>query len=354
MRGSGHKERLACLVVAHNLGDAVIQSGFLRQLAGRGYADAYLVWTRPQVAFLFAEIPGCEVVCSQFPVGTAKQMGGAAVFTFLKAAWQVRRRRPSVSIDLIGDLRDRMFARLAGTPRHLHIGWAEGHPFNRLIRNPLGVGRPFVTVPTGLRNIYAAYEFMLHRLAPPYEGGRPPVAPSAAGLVRAARALRVGLHPFASQACKLWPAANWQRLTRDLLAGGAEVFAFGAPSEARALQALLGQFGERVRLVTGSIVDFASETAGLDVLVGLDSFSVHMAQRQGVRTVVINAGNPADLWAPPLGAVMASSGGCARYPCYNVPLCEGTADEFACVKSVEEGRVLRAVSLTAGTAETRT
>jgi heptosyltransferase III len=255
----------------------------------------------------------------------------------------VRRRRPSVSMDLIGDLRDRLFARLAGTPRHLHIGWAEGHPFNRLIRNPLGVGQPFVTVPNELRNVYAAYEFMLHKLAP--TRGTPP----AAGVVRAASALRVGLHPFASQACKLWPAANWQQLTRDLLDGGAKVSAFGSPSEEPALQALLGEFGERVRLVTGSIVNFASETSDLDVLVGLDSFSVHMAQRQGARTVVINAGNPGDLWAPPLGAVLASSGGCARYPCYNVPSCEGTVGEFACVKSVDAGHVLRAVTRTAGT-----
>src|SRR3569833_422985 len=62
-------EPLACLICARNLGDAAIQSGFLRQLAARGYAQRYLVWTRPQIAFLFEQIPACEVVGSQFPVG---------------------------------------------------------------------------------------------------------------------------------------------------------------------------------------------------------------------------------------------------------------------------------------------
>jgi len=339
------RERLACLVVAHNLGDAVIQSGFMRELVASGYADKYLVWTRPQVAFLFKELADCELVCSQFPVGTSKQMGGSAVFTFLKAAWQVRQRRPSVTIDLIGDLRDRLFAHLAGTPRHLHIGWAEGHPFGRLIRNPFGPGAPFVIVPRDLRNVYAAHELMLARLVP---GREPPPLhlPVTAGgnpVTRAGHALHVGLHPFASQACKLWPMENWRQLARDLLARGARLSAFGAPSERAALGALFAEFGDKVRLVSGSMQGFADEAAALDVMVGLDSFSVHMAQRQGTRSVMINAGNPPDLWAPPDGLVLAHSAGCAHYPCSNVPRCEGTAGEYACVKAVEPGEALAAI-----------
>src|SRR5882724_9847215 len=107
MEPQRQQERLACLIVAHNLGDAVIQSMFLEQLVARGYASGYLVWTRPQVAFLFEKIPQCEVICSQFPVGTAKLIAGFAIFAFLNAALRVRSRRPSVTIDLIGDLRDR-------------------------------------------------------------------------------------------------------------------------------------------------------------------------------------------------------------------------------------------------------
>lgn len=346
MDSCGQRERLACLVVAHNLGDAVIQSGLMRDLVASGYADSYLVWTRPQVAFLFENLPGCEVICSQFPVGTSKQMGGTAIFTFLKAAWQLRRRRPSVTIDLIGDLRDRLFARLVGTPRHLHIGWAEGHPFGRLIRNPFGNGAPFVTVPSDVRNVYAAHGLMLARLAQGHElqfEYPPPVTEGGDPANRTVHALRVGLHPFASQACKLWPMENWRQLTGDLLARGAEISAFGAPSERAALVNLFAGLGDRVRLVTGSMQGFADEAAALDVMVGLDSFSVHMAQRQGTRSVMINAGNTPELWAPPDGVVLAHSAGCVHYPCSNVPHCEGTAGEYACVKSVEPGEVVAAI-----------
>jgi heptosyltransferase-3 len=336
-------ETLACLIVAHNLGDAVIQSSFLKSLAASGYASGYLVWTRPQVAFLFEDVADCELICSQFPVGTSKQFGGLAAVRFLQAAWQVRRRRPSVTLDLIGDVRDRFFARLAGSPRHLHIGWAAGHPFARLIRNPFGLGRPVVTVPASIPNVYDAHRQLLEALAPAVKPGdlRSFQVPASSPTKRA---LRVGLHPFASQNCKLWPDENWRRLVGELLLDqNVEITAFGAPGERRALEMLFGEFGQRVVLATGSMANFAHRTSELDVMVGLDSFAVHMAQKQGVRSVTINAGNPANLWAPPGGVTLASSGGCVAYPCFNVPKCEGSDHQYACVKSITVLQVLDAI-----------
>jgi hypothetical protein len=70
-----------------------------------------------------------------------------------------------------------------------------------------------------------------------------------------------------------------------------------------------------------------------------------MARRQGIRSITINAGNPPELWAVPgPGSVLARSGGCARYPCYNVPVCEGTAQEYACVKSISVREVLESIN----------
>ncbi len=345
-------EPLACLVVARNLGDAVIHSIFLKALSARGYASRYLVWTRPQMAFLFEDIADCEIICSQFPVGTNKQFGGLAVVRFLRAAWQVRRRRPSVTLDLIGDMRDRFFAHLAGSPRHLHIGWAMGHPFTRVIRNPFGRGRPVITVPTDIPNVYAAHELILEALVPTLKpadlrplqiGASPPMKQPS----------RIGLHPFASQKCKLWPDDNWRRLVSELLLDqNVEITAFGSPSERGGLEALFGEFGQRVTLITGSISNFAHQTSKLDVMVGLDSFSVHMAQRQGVRSVTINAGNQPNLWAPPGGVTLASSGGCAAYPCFNIPTCEGSDKQYACVKSITVLEVLDAIRHSS-TAKTR-
>ncbi len=310
-----------------------------------GYARQYIVWTRPQVAFLFEQIPDCEVICSQFPVGTNKQFGSLAIVRFLRSAWQIRRRRPSVTIDLIGDVRDRFFGRLAGGARHLHIGWTKAHPFSRLIRNPLGTGKPIVTIPASIPNVYDAHRAMLGALMPESKcinvhsaKRRPDASPR--------RSFRVGMHPFASQMCKRWPQENWRNLVSELLRDmNVEIVGFGAPSERGELEALFSGFGPRVTLATDSISNFAHRTAQLDVMIGLDSFSVHMAASCGVRSITINAGNPPDLWAPPGGVTLASSGGCAVYPCFNVPRCEGTERQYRCVKSITVRQVLDAVRL---------
>ncbi len=335
-------EALACLIVAHNLGDAVLQSSFLKSLVARGYAGSYLVWVRPQAAFLFEDIAGCRIVCSQFPVGTNKQFGGRAILQFLKAAWRIRRLRPSVTIDLIGDVRDRWFARVAGSRKHLHLGWAQNHPFTRLIRNPFGTGTPAVTVPAHISNVYEAHKLLLDSLVPmTYDSPQSKLRTHSA---LPTKALQIGLHPFASQKCKLWPDQNWRDLVTNLLEGdGRNITAFAAPNEREALERLFRQFGDRITLVTATLSDFARRVSELDVLVGLDSFSVHMAQKQGVHSILINAGNPESLWATPDGRTLSNSGACKHYPCFNIPKCEGTQYEYACVKAIRVDDVVRAV-----------
>ena len=337
------RETLACLIVSRNLGDAVIQSGFLKSLVERQYAERYVVWTRPQMAFLFRDMPQCEVVCSQFPVGTRKDFSPREAIRFFRTARRIRRCAPTVSIDLIGDFRERIFARLAGSRRHVHIGWARGHPFSRIIRNPFGTGSPTITIPAHTINIYSAYQLILNALAP---GAAQSSAAERAGTAHSgvARRPRIGLHPFASQECKLWPAENWGQLIGQLLDEEAEIWAFGAPSDRQALVRLLGGAAGRVRLVVEDIESFSKELGSVDVLVGLDSFAIHLAWREGVRSVMINAGNPPGFWSgPSLGSVLANSGGCSHYPCFNAPRCKGSRGEYACVKAISVAQVLESV-----------
>lgn len=333
-------EKLVCLIVARNLGDAVIQSAFLKKLATNGYAKNYVAWVRPQVAFLFNDIPGCQVVCSQFPVGTAKNFGLKNALAFLKAAWRIRQMRPSVTMDLIGDFRERFFALLLGAPKHQYIGWAEGHPFNLIIRNPLGRGQPAFDVPAATPNIYLSYGLFLEHLT----GGRESSILAHAQPVQADR-LNIGLHPFASQQCKLWPDKNWLALATHLLDDGHGVTVFGAGAEKVALEKIFAPVLSRVTVFTKSLADFTEKVSELDLFIGLDSFGVHMGQRQGVRNILINAGNNPEVWTPPSTVLLAHSGGCQYYPCNNVPKCEGTAAEYICIRSVKPQEVLSAAGL---------
>jgi heptosyltransferase-3 len=336
-------EPLACLIASRNLGDIVIWSSVLRELAAARYAERFVVWTRPQMAWMFEDVPNCEVVCSSFPVGTRKEFGARAALQFLRVAARIRVLEPSVFFDFVGDFRERWFARLAGSRRHLQIGWEAGHPYTRLIRNPFGRGHPLVTVPTSVPNVYAAYELMVAALAGRADASRRTKLRDRSQPVHHASRYRVGLHPFASQPCKLWTDVNWASVARELLGRGFEVLAFSAPGERESLRGVFAGLEDRVSLVTGTLSEFAATIATLDVMVGLDSFSVHMAHRQGVPSITINAGAPAELWAIPSGRILAESGGCSHYPCYNVAPCRGTSYQNACVNAVTPAQVLAAI-----------
>jgi len=332
-RTAGGVHDVACLIVARNLGDAVIQSVFARDWVRSGYARHYIVWTRPQVGFIFEGAENCEIVASQFPVGTSKQFDRKGVSGFLKAVHTLRRRRITVTLDLIGDFRERIFARLIGSREHQHIGWEVGHPFREIIRNPFGVGEVAFEVPASTPNVYEAHRAFLARLT-----GEPAAeaqAMSHSGVLR-----RVGLHPFASQQCKLWPESNWRDLASQLAQRGIEVVAYGAPSERSALERMFLGLTAPVEIVTRSISEFADHVSHVDLLVGLDSFSVHMADRQRVPSVMLNACNNPALWRPTMGRSLSQSGGCSAYPCMNVPVCESDAHPYRCIRSISVEQVL--------------
>lgn len=333
---------LACLIVARNFGDAAIQSGFLKSLIERRYARRYVVWTRPQFAFFFQIDGGCEVVCSQFPVGTRKKFGLGALGTFLDAVRYIRNCRPDVTIDLVGDIRERLFARLLGSPQHLHIGWARDHAFRRMIRNPFGPGKPLVLVPATVPSVYSGHQMMLDALMPSPHGEA--VTGVRSRTRRMAARPRVGLHPFASQRHRLWPGENWRQLAQELIAEGVHLYGFGAPTERRRLLDIFGEVDGRIEFITEDMESFARHLRSLDVLVGLNSFAVHMAWREGARTVMINGPTPEQLWSVPSGGrVLATSGGCPHYPCFDVPQCVGREKEYVCVRGISVWAVLEAV-----------
>ena len=334
------RPKILCLIAAKNLGDITITSTYFRQLVEAGFADRYVVWTRPAMAFLFESMPGVRVVTSSFPVGTNRRFGWRELLGMLRAAREIRRLGPVETLDMVGDFRDRLWARLAGSRRLHYIGWGDGHPYGRIIRNPLGVGRPSVVVPAEVPNIYASCQRLVDGLL----AGRSAV-PRAASAMRPIRttAIRVGLHPFASQACKHWPDERWSSLAGRLLEAGIEVSAFGAPDQREALGAIFAAHGQRVRMVTTGIPEFAREIAALDLVVGLDSFSVHMAEHMGTGSVLLLGPNDPSLFSPPHATVLSDSGGCAAWPCFNVPSCEGGPREHACIRAIGVDRVADAV-----------
>ena len=329
-----------CLIIGRNLGDAVIQSQFFHELIQRKFAKRYIVWTRPQVAFLFENLPECTVITSPFPVGTSKQFDRKGLQQFIAAVRALRKQRPMVSLDMIGDFRERIFARLIGSSKHLHIGWAVDHPFRSIIRNPYGSGRPSCIVPASVVNIYQAYSAFLNALVS--DDNASGIHINNKQKPEREHLHRIGLHPFASQACKLWPQENWCKLAAALQKTGARITVYGTPSERAELSQIFGLLSVPVEYFTKSIPEFSKDVAELDLMIGLDSFSVHVAELHSVRSVMLNACNHPTLWVPPNCTALSTSGGCATYPCLNVPQCGNSSAPFACIKAIQVEDVIKA------------
>lgn len=334
LQNSIPQQRLACLIVGRNLGDSVIQSIFLRKLINLNYARYYLVWTRPEAAYFFDGLPNCKVVTSYFPVGTDKRFNIAGAIGFFKALYKIRRLRPSVTIDLIGDFRERLFAKMLGSNEHRQIGWHSDHPFSRIIRNPFWKNPPFFLIPSSSVNVYEAHDLFLYSLTgvEQTKNGRGKISH---------KLQRVGLHPFASLRCKLWPAENWLKLAICLQELGVSLTVYGAPSERRLLEEIFLDLPLAPNYFTKDIRAFSEDVSTLDLMIGLDSFSVHIAEFNRVPSIMLNACNFPMLWAPPHCKELSNSGGCKYYPCMNVPGCRGTSGEYACIRSLEPETVVQ-------------
>jgi heptosyltransferase-3 len=346
-------ERL-CLLSARNLGDAVIHASFLKALVAQGYANHYLVWTFDQAAFLFEGIDHCTVVTSQFPMGaTGRTFFRNGVDGFRRALAAVRSARPTHTLELVSDVRERAVVRMTGARSHLSIRWSSGHPFRKHNwMSPFAHGAT-VRVAAGTVSIYDAFNQLFQALCP----GCPPVF--AASLHRpVSRAVSwpvsrpvasrsIALHPFASLACKLWPDSHWRELMARMKAADPKVrfLLIGAPSDRAKCEALAEGQRASCEIVCGPLPELKARLAEVDLLVGLDSFSVHLGYSVGTPCVMLVGPNDPRIFSPPAARVVTHPGRCAYQPCGGKPKCLATDFQYACMADISAQEVVDAAAL---------
>ena len=333
-------------VVAHNLGDAVITSSFLKRMIEAVPHAKWDVWCRPDVAFLFQRLSDrVEVTVNRFPVGTNKQLTVRAFLALIASIFRFRRRSFSLSFDLLGDFRDVALGRLAGGQVHISPVWETDHPLAQITRpSPSRWIHHPVAISSTTPSIYAAYETICAEITGKL-GGRLRSLEVAATSQRGTKPC-VGFHPFASQECKLWPSEYWRALAGGLQERGWEVQAFSAPSERGRLAEVFGGSLPDGALISESLPRFVERVAELNLLIGLDSFSVHVAHMVGVRSIMLNGANDPRVWAPASCEVITEPVGCGNQPCLNKPSCVGTAYQYSCMVAISPARVISTVEAT--------
>ena len=315
---------------ARNFGDAIIKNTIISQY-GAGHLDEQIdVWTKRQFADIFSENERIhKLYLTGFPIAGVKSWN---IINLIKSIWMLRSERYDLAIDTVGDFRERFLLWLIRPKRLVSMEREEGNPFNRLIRRGLAFLVEPVGVARDLVNVYAQFVYLLE-----YLGVRDQRQERRRGH-SATNRKNVGIHPFASQECRLWDWKKWNELYRVLLEKGYVVYFFCSPGERKILEENI-EIAKNTNVIARDLHGFLQELQRIDLLVCLDSFAVHAAYSLGVRSIMLNGANDFHVWQTPLSRVVAGNSACAYWPCYNKPKCK----DYGCIRSIKVSEVAQLV-----------
>jgi ADP-heptose:LPS heptosyltransferase len=162
--------------------------------------------------------------------------------------------------------------------------------------------------------------------------------------------LKIAFHPYSSQAFRQWPTQSWIELAKLLSPRALSTEILCSASEEKAAREQFGACNPPINITScDSLEKLITQIQGIDLLIGLDSFLVHLASSLGKKTIALNAGHLPHWWAPPNSLAIGQSGGCPDYPCFNEPKCIGKTTESICIRSITPGQVMDSIRFTFAT-----
>ncbi len=131
---------------------------------------------------------------------------------------------------------------------------------------------------------------------------------------------RVALLPFSRWATKNWPLEHFAALARELQQNsGASIYLFGGPEDAAAAHSLVQRIGGGIvdRVGKLSLVELGSELSGMDLAIGNDTGPLHMAAALNVPVIGLY-GPTSPARTGPFGKrhLVITPTECACAPCY--------------------------------------
>jgi heptosyltransferase-3 len=328
------------MIVSREFGDGLLALRSIESISEANPEIKWTVWCRPKTAALFKQHQHIDcVIENEFPMGAKWNFGFRQAVQLLKNIVRMRfRRRFLFSMDLLGDFREASLGIATNGRQHYSPSWSQQHELSGLIRTaPRWMLSNAVPMTTTGQSVYQQYQQLATQVCN-QQGLRPPVNIDSQPQPNSSK--RVGIHPTGTCPSKSWPLEHWLSLIDQLHEKGYRVAIFGAPAERPQLVTQFSQHVNSDDIITGSLAEFEEATEGLDLLVGLDSFSVHMAYRKGTPSVVLNSANYPLLWTPPNSAICRTEGLCNMQPCLHKAPCADSDDAYICMTQLKPEKVL--------------
>jgi ADP-heptose:LPS heptosyltransferase len=329
-----------------HLGDVVIASGLINSLHRHNPDMKIDILGRAQLREVAEEFGYFhEYIEIDIPLFAHHRKDSAALRSALETALRLRRRRYDYCINTIGDIRENLIGRVTGAKCNIAPVWERGHLFKRKMTD-MGASwmtnRPII-IPARYASYYDSMEYFARQLG--LTGLVWKAAPDRRRLPGSK--VTVALHPGASHPSRRWPDERWRRLIGELHARGCRIILLGAPNEANLLLSAFGREAsdQKLEIVTGDISRFVSSLAAAEVLIGMDSLSVHAAYALGVPAVVLNGSADPTILTPPGDPAVSAGHLCKHYPCFYAYPCQRTENEYVCVRGIEVAVVMNAVEV---------
>lgn len=311
-----------------NFGDAIIKNDFIKKYGQASPLDHIDVLCKKQFVAVFEDNPYIQhIYTSGFPIAGMKS------WSIPELLGTIRRLHGQydLAVDVLGDWRERLLLWMVHPHKILSLERAEGHPFNNLIRRGLSSLVEPVPISLGQINFYRQLDELLVAL------GGTPDSVSIEHVISPKMRKTIGIHPLASQECKLWDWASWNELIRILKENGYYVWCFCAPKEKDIIENHIEQ--KDIQTISSDIKSFFRSLSQVDLMICLDSFATHAAYSVGVPSIVLNGANDFRLWQTPLTKIVQGTFQCEHWPCYNKPCCV----QYDCMRSIQVDDVIRLV-----------
>jgi lipopolysaccharide heptosyltransferase II len=276
------------------IGDVVLTTPVIRSLRN-AYPAAFIAYMGERQASSLLEGNPCldEILPFDF--------SRPAIVEQSRMALLLRRRRFELVIDLFGNPRSAMLARLSGAP--VRVGpdrKGRGRLYTLRVKDD---GIP--------KSAIAFHNQSLQALGIPITSLKTELFPSVTERERArslllegdpridpARPL-VGIHPGATWPAKHWAAERFGHLAERLSRSGIQVVVFGGPGDVDTLSAVRRSAGVPLRVIEQpSLRELAAVISWCSAFVGNDAGPIHIAAAVGTPTMGLFGPGEENIWFP--------------------------------------------------------
>lgn len=325
----------AVIICGRAFGDAIMTAFFLSRLERKHYNISFDIITKKEYKTFFANrsIVSAVSYLSFSYMYFRKNFGARLIKGCIKDYLDLRKNRMhyDYAIDLLGDFRERKLLTLLKVDKIYSIERRKGNQFNHLIHKGLSNRVSCVDVDENTVNFYEQMNILSKELSygELYSTKLEPITVK-----------RIGIHPFASQLAKSWSYKKWNKLISLLLYDGYKIVVFCAQTEKDIAISKI-QFRDNVELVCENLKGFLNELSKVDLLVGLESFSIHAANFLNVPSISLVGSQNGNLWKSPTTEIIQGDTSCPYWPCYNKP----KKCKYECINSISVNDVYKAIKV---------